>query len=133
MFVRPFENMDSVLEVTCDARGLNASADVLTMTLHRYDDNAHSNHHYHTSSGVSDDDLLAFVSPKMLQPCTTSGEFAMCVVDQSNSRHTLLKTLVTDLQAGQARRYGCSLTSLDSRREVEKTSWSLLVFRNRKF
>lgn len=117
MTVRIFEHIDGILEVECNAQKLDFSADVLTMTLFR-----------RQSTETS---LMAFVSPKTSE-CTTAEAFSSCVVDGGSSRNTRLKTLVLDLRVGEARVFGCNVTSLDSQKRLVTTSWSLVVVRNSK-
>ncbi|KAK7490295.1 hypothetical protein BaRGS_00018456 [Batillaria attramentaria] len=118
MKTRTFENSPSILEVECSGDTLPSNSVLLTMALYTPAENTKN--------------VLASVS-LMQNKCLTSDSFSSCQLDARDSRHTRLKTLVTDLKEGESRSYGCTVGYEPSGWPWTKTmSWNTKLQRNSK-
>ncbi|KAL8563675.1 hypothetical protein ACOMHN_035409 [Nucella lapillus] len=104
-----------IQSVECSGRTLPSDSDLLSMVLFQR----------------SRSQPLAIVNLRK-KSCTTSNIFVACHLDDSDSRRSVVRALVSDLLEGQSRVYGCNVTSLVSNvGQVRLLSWSLLVRRPR--
>ena len=100
----------------CTGATLPADTDLLSMVLYQ----------------VSSAKLLAIANLRK-RSCSTSQTFIACHIDESDSRRSKIKALISDLTEGQSRAYGCNLTSLNSAGQSSIVSWSLVVTRSSKY
>ena len=100
-------------EVECTTGSLQAEVKVFSLKMFAEPDNS----------------MLAHVNP-VTNECIMFGEFSSCVVDASNTRNARLKVLVSDLAAGESRRYGCTASSFGPFGETNVVTWSVTVKRD---
>ena len=108
MKVSAFEGIPSIQEISCSGEALESDVTVFAMVL------------------LQDSRQLAQVNI-MAKECTTSGAFSSCVLHETNSRRTTLKTLVMDLGATETRMYVCEVTFLRSGEKTKSSTWTLEV------
>lgn len=113
---RPFQGFTAIQSVECTGATLPGDWDLLSMVLYR----------------VSSSELLAIANLRK-RSCSTSQTFIACHIDESDSRGSKIKALISDLTEGQSRAYGCNLTSLSSAGQSSIVSWSLVVTRPSKY
>lgn len=102
-----FRGFQNVQELHCSAGALGPGASVLFMSLYR----------------VKGDTLLASVNVGSRE-CITVRSFSSCVIDPSDSRKTLLKTLIVNPDYDRAEvTYGCNVTVVVSGRRANDVSW----------
>ena len=92
---RPFRGLPTIQEVICSGETLDSDVNIYAMALFTLPTNR----------------VVAFVDLKD-NVCSTSVEFAACVIDVTDSRKTRLVTLAQSLEFGEWREYGCNITSL---------------------
>lgn len=110
--MRDYRGLDSIQEVECSGGNVEAEVKLLSLKLFR----------------VSDNMVLAHAS-LINNQCLTYGEFASCTIDTSDFRKSVLRVLVTDLEEGESRTYGCNAASLKGIDDMQKFSWTLSVTR----
>ena len=76
--------------------------------------------------------MLAHSNP-MTKECITFGDFSSCAMDTSDTRNSRLRVLVSDLEEGESRRYGCTASSFGPFGETNVVTWSVQVERNSKY
>ena len=103
-----FEGIPSIQEISCSGETLESDVTVFAMVM------------------LEDSKQLAQVNV-MARECTTSGAFSSCVLHESNSRKTTLKTLVMDLGVTETRTYFCEVTFLRSGERSKSSTWKLEV------
>ncbi|KAL8563676.1 hypothetical protein ACOMHN_035410 [Nucella lapillus] len=108
----PFYGLSHITEVRCSGHGLPTGVDLLSITL------------YDTRTNQ----VLASVNYAQ-RKCVTAGGFTACHIDGQNSRHTVVKTLVSDLQEDEVRTYGCDVAVFEAGERPSSVSWSLAVQR----
>lgn len=64
--------------------------------------------------------------------CLTHGEYSSCIIDTSDSRNSKVRVLVSDLEEGESRTFGCDVKAFTSRGETTKSTTSLVVTRHSK-
>lgn len=114
--MRDYRGLDSIQEVECSGGNVEAEVKLLSLKLFR----------------VSDNMVLAHAS-LLNNQCLTYGEFASCTIDTSDFRKSVLRVLVTDLEEGESRTYGCNAASLRGIDDMQKFSWTLSVTRRSEF
>jgi hypothetical protein len=62
--------------------------------------------------------------------CTTSKAFVSCRLDRGDARRSSVRALLSDLDEGEMREYGCNLTSLDTMGQTRVVTWSVVVSRS---
>ena len=65
--------------------------------------------------------------------CFTHTDFSSCYIDVSDSRKSRLRILVSDLEEGESREYGCKANIINTRGETKSRNWSILVSRESKY
>ena len=113
---QPFQGFTAIQSVECTGATLPGDSDLLSMVLYQ----------------VSNSELLAIANLRK-RSCSTSQTFIACHIDESDSRRSKIKALISDLTEGQSRAYGCNLTSLSSVGQSSIVSWSLVVTRPSKY
>ena len=116
MAVRNFKGFPSLQEVECWGRKVEPEAKLLSLRM------------YTTSDGS----VLAYVNILTLE-CLTFSEFSSCVLNSTDSHQSRLRVLVSDLEAGQSRDYGCEVSTLKSLEGAKTTLWTISVTRERKW
>ncbi|PVD27410.1 hypothetical protein C0Q70_12568 [Pomacea canaliculata] len=79
---------------------------------------------------VQGDKVLGFVNLKNRE-CATSDVFVSCYVDATGSRKTRLKALISDLVEGEARHYGCNVTTMQPGGRTTMLSWFIVIHQTR--
>ncbi|KAK7488914.1 hypothetical protein BaRGS_00019871, partial [Batillaria attramentaria] len=110
MTLRNFRGIPSLKEVECSGEKLRPELKVVSLRLFK----------------LPGQSLLAYID-HLDNECSTYGEFASCVIDKSDRRKSRLRTLVSDLQEGESRVYGCNATTTNPFGEVHVSTWSILV------
>ena len=113
MTVQDFRGFPSLQEVECFGGSLRAEVKVLSLKIFR----------------SLDGSILAYANP-LTNECITYLEFSSCVIDASDTRNTRVRILVSDLEQGQSRRYGCEIISFKSGQGTN-TSVSYIVVRRK--
>ncbi|KAL8563673.1 hypothetical protein ACOMHN_035407 [Nucella lapillus] len=108
----PFLQLHNVVEITCSGAKLPASVDLLSMSLYE-------RHHL---GGRHSSRMLASVNFGA-KKCLTNSSFTSCRIDESNSRRTELRSLVTGLGTGELRHYGCNVTGFQSGGKTPVFTW----------
>ena len=106
--VQPFQGVSSVQELQCSGDTLPSDADLMSIVLYQ-----RANHH-----------VMSILNLRKRQ-CSTSGDYVSCVINESDSRKSVVKALVYDLPEGQSRAYGCNVSVLTSKGRFEAVSWSV--------
>ena len=113
MTVRDFMGFPSLQEVECSGGSLRTKVNYMSLTLFK----------------ISDNSLIAtLISSK--NTCKTFIEFSSCEIDSSDSRKSVVRTLVADLEEGGSTRLGCNVTSVLESGHPRVFSWSLVVRRS---
>ena len=115
MTVRDFLGFPSLQEVECSGGSLAAEVDLLSLTLFK----------------MSENSILAVANP-LKNTCMTFGEFSSCDISASNTRKSVVRTLVVDLKEGETTVLGCNVTGFLKTGHPRVYSWSLPVYRERK-
>lgn len=110
MSVRDFRGFESIQEVECSGGHLEAEVNILFLKLFE----------------VSNQTVFAYLNVQS-RSCLTFAEFSSCFVDPVNSRGSRLRILVSDLEVGESRRYGCTLSTWRSLKDTETFTWSVSV------
>ncbi|XP_025102308.1 uncharacterized protein LOC112568945 isoform X2 [Pomacea canaliculata] len=105
-----FRGFHHIQEVLCTGEPLPPDSDLLSMVMF---DSHHKN-------------LVAVVNLRKRE-CFTSHSFISCEIHDTDSRRTRLRALVLDLPEGQARVFGCNLTTLAAGGLTNIVTWSLVV------
>lgn len=116
MTAQQFRELSSIQEVECSGLSLDSDADLLSMT-------------FFTSK---DKRVLGYVNFGKRE-CSTSEVFVLCEMDNKDSRRTRLKALVSDLEAGETREFGCNVTSLKTGGWTKTFSWTVSVNSSREY
>ena len=113
--MRSFLGFPSLQEVECSGGGLHPELDLLSLTLFRTADSA----------------VLATLNT-FKGTCKTFSEFSSCNLNVGDTRKSVLKTLVADLEQGETTILGCNVTSFLENGHAQMYSWSLPVHRKSK-
>lgn len=113
--MRDFLGFPSLQEVECSGGSLRTDVDLLSLTLFR----------------MSDNSVLGIINP-LKNTCKTFSEFSSCEINVGDTRRSLVRTLVADLEEGQSTRLGCNVTSFLENGHAQMYSWSIFVHRKSK-
>ena len=116
MSVRHFKGFPSLQEIACTAGNLRTEAKVLSLKMFTLPGNI----------------ILASANPVMKE-CVTFREYSSCSVTGSDTRKSELRVLVSDMDVGEVRRFGCRVNSFDSVGDTISTTWSITVERRREY
>ena len=114
MTVRDFLGFPSLQEVECSGGSLAAEVDLLSLTLFK----------------MSENSILAVANP-LKSTCMTFSEFSSCDISAGNTRQSVVRTLVADLEEGETTVLGCNVTGFLKTGHPQVYSWSLSVYRKR--
>ena len=106
MSVKPFQGIPNIQELSCSGQALDADSTLSSMILF-----------------TAADDKIVAQANIVSKECSTTGVFTSCVLHATDTRRTLLRTLVMDLQRDQTRRYGCEISSVRSGERAKTQSW----------
>ncbi|XP_025102319.1 uncharacterized protein LOC112568947 [Pomacea canaliculata] len=109
-----FRGLPHVQEVQCRGDALPPDSSLLLMTVY----------------GMSTHPALALLN-MATRHCSTAHAFVSCHVHDSEPRRSHVTVLVTDLQEGESRKYGCNVTSVSAGGQVQTTAWAVSVQRLR--
>lgn len=112
--VRDFLGFPSLKEVECSGQSVKAEVELLSLTLYRQD-NA----------------ILAILNT-IKSTCKTFNEFSSCDLNEVDQRRSVLRTLVSHLEAGQTTVIGCNVTTFQEIGHAPRYSWSIPVYRESK-
>lgn len=113
--VRDFRGFPSIQEVECWGGTLEADVKLLSLKLFE----------------AASDSVVAYVNP-LTSECLTFREFSSCLIDAIDTRKTKLRVLVSDLEEGHSREYGCVATRLKAL-DTHKVTWKIAVQRRSMF
>jgi hypothetical protein len=113
--VRDFRGFSSLKEVECTGSTLQQDVNYLSLTLFRPSDNSV---------------LATLVSSK--DTCHTFSEFASCFIDTADSRKSVVRTLVTNLEGEERTVVACNVTSVFSSGHPKVYTWTIAVYRESK-
>ena len=110
--VRDFLGFPSLKEVECSGGSIKAEVDLLSLTLFKTRDNT----------------ILAILNTYK-NTCKTFSEFSSCELIVGDSRRSVVRTLVADLEEGETTILGCNVTTFLEIGHAPKYSWSIPVHR----
>ena len=116
MTVRDFLGFPSLQEVECSGGSLTGDVNLLSLKLFRTSDNA----------------VMAIINP-LKNTCKTFHEFSSCDINTGDSRKSLVRTLVADLEEGETTVLGCNVTTFLEDGHAQMYSWFITVHRKRKW
>ena len=116
MVTRDFKGFPSIQEVECRGNGLNPEVKLLSLRLYR----------------TSDNFVLASLNV-FADSCLTYTDYSSCSVNTRDTHKSRVRVLVSDLEEGGSRRFGCKATVVGSEGEANKMLWSILVTRQSKY
>lgn len=76
----------------------------------------------------ADDTVLATLNV-ITNSCLTSNGYSSCHIDLNTSHRSTLKVLVSNLEDGESRKYGCQANTIDTRGATDATTWYTIVTR----
>lgn len=110
---RTFEGFPGVQEVQCTGEELKGDVGIFSMTLYAADN----------KRSLSSVNLVT-------KTCSASSVFASCFIDDSDTRKTRIRALITDLVEEEVREFGCNLTTfVGSSKQTTFVNWWLPVSR----
>jgi hypothetical protein len=116
MTVRNFKGLSALKEVECSASSLADEIDqVNALSLFKQ----------------QDDSILVFLNTYKSE-CKTFGEFSSCTLVEGDSKKSVVRSLVTDLNEEETTVIGCNVTALMGYGHAPKYSWSIPVYRESK-
>ena len=113
---RDFKGIPSIKEVLCLGHGVNPELKLMSINMY-------------TNSEQS---LLASLNV-FTNTCMTYTAYSSCFVDNTGGHESKVKVLVTDLEEGESRKFGCMLTVLDSKGYASDLKRSFIVARKSKY
>ena len=113
--VRDFLGFPSLKEVECSGGSIKAEVDLLSLTLYKTTDNT----------------ILAILNTYK-STCKTFSEFSSCDLIVGDSKKSVVRTLVADLEEGETTILGCNVTTFLEIGHAPKYSWSIPVYRKSK-
>ena len=114
--MQPFEGAAHVQKIRCSGETLPSDAELMSMVMYQ----------------AFDQRVLSVLNLNK-QQCSTSAEFVSCAVDKLESKKSSVTVLVSDLQEGQWRAYGCNVSVLfPATGKNDIFSWSVTVRRHSK-
>ncbi|XP_025101713.1 uncharacterized protein LOC112568586 isoform X2 [Pomacea canaliculata] len=114
MSVRDFRSHASIQEVECRGEGLPSEVKLWSLTIF----------------SLPERTVLAYVNP-LSDQCVTMTHFSSCTVDTSDTRNSVLRILVADLEEEETRQYGCNATGLTAIGHSHALSWTVWVRRRK--
>ena len=125
MTVSNFHGIQSLKEVKCSGSTLPNEVKFLSLTLYK-------KLKISRNSQMEEKTLTSLeTSPE--NTCHTYGEFSSCVIDETDRRNSIVKTLVSDLEGGERTYIGCNVTAVYRiKNDVFKGYWNIEVFRQSK-
>jgi hypothetical protein len=115
--VRDFLGFPSLKEVECTGATLRSELTYLSLTLFK----------------ALDKKTLAHLLAAQQNTCNTYTEFASCYIDTGDSRKSVVRTLVADLEGGETTVVGCNVTSVNRNGRPTEHTWYINVVRESKF
>ena len=112
MTVKFFNGITELQEVECSAASLRPELKLFSLKMFSLSDNA----------------VLATANA-MTEECTTFTDYSSCYVDRKDSRKSKIRILVSDMEEGEVRRYGCRVNSFDSLGDTITSTWTITVER----
>ena len=94
---RDFKDIPSLQEVICSGEFLRPEVKLISLKLYKQ----------------QNQQILASLNV-LMNNCVTFGDYASCYLSQENSHKSRLRILVFDLDEGESRQYGCTVTSVNS-------------------
>jgi hypothetical protein len=76
--------------------------------------------------------LLAMANP-VTNECVTFSDYVSCYIDVGDTRTSYLRVLISDMKAGESRRYSCRVNSFDSYGDPVSATWYITVERQREY
>ena len=116
MAVRNFKGFLSLQEVECSAGNVKADLKVFSLKMFSMPENI----------------VLATANP-VIDECVTFTVFSSCSIDRVDTRRSKLRVLVSDMEEGEVRRYGCRVNSFDSFGDTVTSTWSISVERQSEY
>lgn len=110
MTVRDFRGFHNIQEVECWGGHLEAEMNILSLKLYEL-----TNH-----------TLLGYLNHQTRE-CFTFMEFSSCLMDPADTRRSRLRVLVSDLDEGDTRHFGCDVTSWKAFGSTNTVSLSVSV------
>lgn len=110
MSTKEFKGIPSIQEVECWGAGLKPELKLMSLKLFTNVDRA----------------VLASVNV-ISNTCLTYTEFSSCFVDTLHTHKSRLRVLVSDLEEGESREYGCTALALRTTGDASEFTWSALV------
>ena len=114
MMERDFKGIPSIKEVLCLGHGVNPELKLMSINMY-------------TNSEQS---LLATLNV-FTNTCMTYTAYSSCFVDNTGGHESKVKVLVTDLEEGESRRFGCKLTVMDTKGNAGDLKRSFVVTRSK--
>ena len=68
-----------------------------------------------------------------MNTCVTFGDYSSCRLDQDNSHVSIVRILVFDLEEGESRQYGCTVTTVNSLGDAITADWTVGVQRRSEY
>ena len=112
LIVRDFKGLHSLQEVECTGRDLKPEVDLLSLSMFRISDNA----------------VLGTLHV-IKNSCFTHTDFSSCSIDLAHSRQSKLRILVSDLEEGESRQYGCEANTINTKGRTNSSVWTIAVTR----
>ncbi|PVD27413.1 hypothetical protein C0Q70_12571 [Pomacea canaliculata] len=111
--VEDFRRIPGVQEVQCTGEELKGDVGIFSLTLYAADN----------KRSLSSVNLVT-------KTCSASSVFASCFIDDSDTRKTRIRALITDLVEEEVREFGCNLTTfVGSSKQTTFVNWWLPVSR----
>jgi len=112
LIVRDFKGLHSLQEVECTGRDLKPEVDLLSLSMFKISDNA----------------VLGTLHV-IKNSCFTHTDFSSCYIDPVHSRQSRLRILVSDLEEGESRQYGCEANAINTKGRTNTSVWTVVVTR----
>ena len=114
--MRDFKGFPSLQEVECTGGFLKPEVKLLSLTM---------------TTTASDMELATL--NVITNSCLTHSDFSSCFIDLADSHQSQLRVLVSDLDEGESREYECRANTINARGQTNRSTWSILVTRQRKY
>ena len=116
MSTRDFNGIPSLQEVECSGQNLSQNVErLISISLF----------------SVLTDKMFVYLDAYD-KSCKTFENYSSCDVHDSDTKLSSVKTLITDLIAGENMEIGCNVSTFEGMRHYKKYSWSVLVVRTSK-
>ena len=129
MTVRNYRGIESLKEVECSGNTLPNEVKFLSLTLYKK---------YKTpQNSIWKEFTLASLETSPENACITYGEFSSCVIDDSDRRNSVVKTLISNLKGGERTIIGCNVSAVfkfvSGSKKMFYQTWDIEVYRESKF